>query len=241
MRHLLFQKHSQKFDRNALNLEPYIQFETERITRSRIVLHSIHFHLDKDVLQKIQQAQQTGRNLYISRQFLADLRYYALLDPENHLQSGLTFYTDYLRGGSQEALIRSFISTDGEIFHQIKSHCLERPDFCRQISSAHHWMIAQLLSQLRLKALFRLNRLAWELSWLIVVVMAIPCVVLLMQTSLWMVLALVVLLWLLQRVLQSLLRWLLQRWVLRQLLSGLLSRKPLEKKIAKGILAWLEP
>ncbi len=241
MQHLFSRKQYQKSYRNALNLEPHIQFDIERISRSRVIVHGVRFNLDKDILQRIQDAQQTSCNLYLSQKSLADLRYYALIEQENCLQPGLTFCTYYLRRDSQVALMRSVILTNGEIFHQIKSDCLERPAFCHKIASAHYWLIAQLLGQLRLRTFLKLNQLAWWLSWLIVVLMIIPFVPLLIQTSVWMLLALVLILWLLQRVLQSLLRWLLPRWVMRQLLPGLLSRKPLEKKIAKGILAWLEP
>ena len=243
MPHSISRKHSNKsWERSALNLEPYIQFEQERITRSRVVFHSIRFNLDKDVLQRIQYAQQTGRRLYISRQLLADLRYYALIDPENCLQSELTFYTYYLRGGSEEALIRSVISTDGAVLQQIKSECLEHPDFCRQIASAHYWLIAQLLSQLRIRAFLHVARLAWMLSWLIVAAIALCFVPLLIEVNPWLLLALVLMAWILQRGLQSLLLSLLpsfNRWALRQLLSRLLSHKPLEKKIAKSIFTRL--
>ncbi len=245
MRHHRSRKLSQKnSNRNGLNLESYIQFDRERITRKREVFHSIRFHLDKDILLKIQQARETGDCLYVSRQLLADLRYYALIDGENHLQSGLTFYTYYLQGGSEEALMRSVISTDGDIFHQIQSDCLKRPHFCRQIASAHYWLIAQLLSQLRLEAIVKLNWLSRSLSWLIAAVTVILCIPLLREINPWLLLPLLVLAWLLQVVLQPLLLLFLAtvgRWAFRQLLSALLSRKPLEKKIAKSILARLVP
>ncbi len=243
VRHHLYRRRSHKAsDQQGLNLEPYIKVDKERITRTRVVFHSIRFNLDKDILREIQQAKETGRHIHISRELLADVRYYALIEGENHLQSGLTFYTYYLRGGSEEALMRSVISTDGDIFHQIKSDCLERPNFCRQIASTHYWLIDQLLGQLRLRGLLRLNLLSWELSLLIVAAMVIPFVPQLMQVNLWMLLALVVMLLLLSIGLQRLLRLFLPtvgRWAVRQLLSSLISRKPRSKKIAKGILAWL--
>ncbi len=75
MRHHRSQQLSQEnSDRNGLDLESQITFEAEQITRKRVVLHSIRFHLDKDILLRIQQARETGRHLYISRQLLADLR-----------------------------------------------------------------------------------------------------------------------------------------------------------------------
>jgi len=245
VRHHLNRQHSQKAsDRHGLNLEPYINVDKERISRTRVLFHSIRFNLNKDVLQRVQLAQETGLNLYISRELLADLRYYALVGGENRLQSGLTFYTYYLRGGSEEALMRSVISTDGDIIHQIKSDCLERPNFCRQIASAHYWLIDQLMSQLRLKALLRLNQLSWGLSLLIVAATVIRYIQQFMEANPLLLLAPVLMSWLLQVGLQRLLLLLLptvRRWALRQLLSGLLSRKPLKKKMAKGIMGWLVP
>ena len=245
MHHRLYRENSQKAsNRNGLDLEPYITIDTERITRKRVVFHSIRFNLDKDILKKIQQAKQTGCRLYISRKLLADLRYYVLIDGENRFQSGLTFYTYYLRNDSEEALMRSVISTDGDIFHQIKSDCLERPNFCRQLASAHYWLIDQLLSQLRLGALLRLNLLSWGLSLLITGVIVIPYIQQLMAVNPWLLLTPAVMVLLLQRILQPLLILffpILGRWALRKLLSSLLSRKLLEKKIAKGILGWLVP
>lgn len=240
MRHHHFQQFQENSDLNGLDLEPYIIFEKERISRKRVVFHSIRFHLDKDILLRIQQAQETGRRLYISRQLLADLRDYALVGEENSFQSGLTFYSYYLRGGAADALMRSVISMDGDIFHQIRSDCLERPNFCRQIASAHYWLITQLLARLRLRAFLQLHLLPWGLSLLITGVVIIPLILLLIKVNLWLLLPLVIIAWLLQMVLQRLLRLLLprlRRCVLRQMLSGLLSRKPWEKKIAKGILA----
>jgi hypothetical protein len=63
-----------------------------------------------------------------------------------------------------------------------------------------------------------------------------------MPVNPWLMLPLLAIALLLLVVLQRLLRLFLpnfSRWALRLLLSGLLSRKPLEKKIAKGILARL--
>lgn len=226
----------------ALNLEDCIQFEQERVTRSRTIYHSIRFNLDQDALQKIQYAREIGRRLYISREHLANLGYWALIDPENHLQSSLTFYTYYLQENSQEALMRSVISIDGEVLHQIKRDCLEQPDFCGQIACAHYWLIDQLITQLRIGAVLNLARLAWILSWIIAAVIVLPFIPLLIQVSPWLLLALVLMLWLLHRGLQHLLMVLLplfRRWTLRQLLAGLLSPKPSHKKIAKDILARL--
>jgi hypothetical protein len=244
VQHSISRKHSNKsLKRSAINLEPYIHFEQERITRSRVVFHSVRFNLDREVLQSIQYARDTGRRLDVSPEFLADLRCYALIDPENRLQSDLTFYTYYLEEGSPEAVMRSVISTDGEIFHQIKSDCLEHPDWYCQIVSAHYWLIDQLLSQLRLGRLVYVNRLAQILSWLIAIAVALAFVPLAIEVNPWLLLALVLMAWLLQKIIYKLLRSLLpsfSRWTLRYLLSGLLSHKSLHRKIAKGFLERLE-
>ncbi len=240
MRHYRSQQVQRNSDFNWLDLEPYITVEKERITRKRVVFHSIRFHLDKDILLRIQEAKETGRRLYISRQLLADLRDYALVGEENSFQSGLTFYSYYLRGGVEEALMRSVISLDGDIFHQIRSDCLERPNFCRQVASAHYWLIAQLLARLRLRAFLQLKLLPLGLSFLIIGLVIIPLILLLIKVNLWLLLPLLIIAWLLQMVLQRLLRLLLpifRRLVLRQMLSGLLWRQSWKKKIAKGILA----
>lgn len=241
MPHSISRKHSHKTrEPNGLNLEPYIHFEQERISRSRVVFHSIRFNLDQDVLQQIQSAKEVGCRLDFSPEFLADLRYYALIDSGNHLRSELTFYTYFVQGGYPEALMRSVISTDGEVLHQLKSNCLDYPDFCRQIALAHYWLIEQLLSQLRLRGLVKGDRLVRVVSWLTVVVIALLWIPLLIQVNPWLLWVMLLVALLLQRVLQNLMRLRLpsiSRWIWRKLLSGLLSHKPLEKKIAKGILA----
>jgi hypothetical protein len=172
------------------------------------------------------------------------LRYYALIDSENHLRSELTFVTYFVQGGYPEALMRSVISSDGEVLHQIKSNCLDYPDFCRQITLAHHWLIEQLLSQLHLKSLVKGDRLVRVLSWLIVVAIALLWIPLLIQVNPWLLWVMLLVALPLQWVLQNLLRRRLpsiSRWIWRKLLSGLLSHKPLEKRIAKGFLARFVP
>lgn len=227
---------------SGLNLESCIKFNKEQITRKRVVFHSLHFNLDKDVLLTIQQAQETGRCLDISRTLLADLRAWAMIDGENCLQSALTFYTYYLRGGVKEALMRTVISPDGDIFHQIKNDCLERPIFCRQIAAAHYWLIDQILCQLRLRAIFKFNQLALWISLLITGIVVIVFMPLLMKINPWLLLPLLVISLLLQMILRSLLRVILPiigRGTMGYVLSGLLSRKLWEKRISKSILARL--
>jgi hypothetical protein len=226
MRHQL----PNRFSNNCLDLEPYIEFEKERISRRQFILHSVHFHLDKDVLLKIQQAQARGLRLYISRPLLADLREYALIS------SGLTFSTYYLRGGVEEALMRSVIVADGDVFNQIRSDCLERPNFCRQVASAHYWIIAQMLAQLHLGTFLKLNLLSWLLALLIVGLVIIPLIILLIRVNLWLLLPLLVVALIVSMVLQRLLLPIVRNLMFRQMLSGLLSSQPLAKRFAKGVL-----
>ncbi|NEP13196.1 MAG: hypothetical protein F6K14_23925 [Symploca sp. SIO2C1] len=225
----------------GLNLERYIKINQERI-RSRVLFYSISFHLESEILTKIQQAKQTGSPLDISREFLADVRYSALIDGENGLQTGLTFYTYYWQDGSEEALMRSVISSDGDILHQIQSDCLAEPQFCYQIASAHYWLIEQLLSQLRLGTLLHLNQLAWGLSLVTTAPIVSTNLEKLVQGDPWIWLLPIVMPWLLKLVWQVLLSWLLptiSRWLFRRLLSGLLSANRVEHQMARGILRWL--
>ena len=242
MHQQLNQQHSKKATSGKrLNLERYIKINQEKI-RSRILFHSISFHLDSEVLSKIQQAQQEGISLEISRELLGDLRYWALIHGENCLQTELTFYTYYWQDGFEEALMRSVISTDGDILHQIQSQCLEEPQFCQQIAAAHYWLIEQLLSKLRWERLVHLNQLAWVLSLLSTATIVITNFRELVQGELWMWLIPVVMSWVLKLVWQVLLSWLLPtftRWFLRRLVSGLLSANRVEHQMARGILRWL--
>jgi len=237
-----YRKHSQKaYSQDGLNLEQYIKVEQERVSRFRVLFHGVHFYLDQEVLQKIQQAQDSDRTLEISRQLLADLRYYALVSGENRLQSGLIFLTYYNDQVSYTALMRSFVALDGDIIHQIKGECLENPDFCRQLASAHYWLIDQLLGRLRMGAFLKLNLLSWVLSLLVVAGSMIPNLQEIIENP-WMLLAAVPMSWLLQVGFKRLLILLLptiRSWILRRLLSGLLSTKPRERKIAKDIMTWL--
>lgn len=225
----------------ALNLERYIEVEKERVTRSIILFHGVRFTLDTEALSKIKQAQETGERLEISRQLLADLRYYALIDQVTHLQSGLTFCTYYKSAGSQQALMRSLVATDGDIIHQIKSDCLENSDFCYQLASAHYWLIDQLLGKLNLRLLVKLNLISWLLSLLSVAGTVIPNLER-MQENPWMWLGTALMSWLLQVGIKRLLLLFLptvRRWVLRRLLSSLLSDQSVQRRMAKGVLGWL--
>lgn len=241
MRHHRFQQQTPK---GRLNLEGCINLDQERISRSRALVHGIRFTLDNDSLQDIQTARKTGCRLYVPRDLLADLRYYTLIDWENRLQSGLTFCTYYRRGESEEALMRSVISLEGDILHQIRSDCLEHPNFCQALAAAHYWLIEQLMAQLSLGAFLPLNLLLNLLSWGLALLITAVIVILFIPAFLinpWLLIAPVLGVWLLQLALQGILRLFVptfRPWLLRWMLSGLLSHKPGSTQIARRILAW---
>jgi hypothetical protein len=225
----------------AFNLEPYIQLEQEKIGKTRSLFYGIRFNLDNNSLAEIQSAQATNQTIYIPRQLLADLRYHTLFSQDNGIRSGLTFCTYYHQGVLEEAVMRSLLSLDGDIIHQIKSDCLERPQFCQKMVSAHYWLIDQLLQQLRLRIVFWLEGISWGLSVLTVVLAAIPYIQPLLLNPITLLIP-VLASWLLRLVLKPLLLLLLpfmRRWTVRQMLLGLLSHQSLRHRIAKGILARL--
>ncbi|HBE16923.1 MAG TPA: hypothetical protein DEG17_11755 [Cyanobacteria bacterium UBA11149] len=229
----------------TLNLEGYITIERERISPSRILFHGIRFNLDKDVLLQIQYARDTNRRLQISPELLASLRYYSLIDGENHFQSGLTFCTYYAKENSKEALIQTMISMDGDIVQQIKRDCLDVPHFYRQLATCHYWLIEQLLSQLRLGSFVRLNLAIAILSWLVALLIVGVIAILFISVCLnypWLFLVAIVMTWLLQlgcKWLLGLFLLRIRRWILHRILWGFLSDKPGDKAMAKQILVWL--
>ena len=270
--------HSSHFS-DSIDLEAYIQVEEVKNSQGLVLFRFVRFNLDKSVITKILQARATGQRLYISRNLLAQLRYYALSDGENHhrenrFQSGLTFCTYYpprpprspdqppprspaqpgnensgllprLTGEEPENIVmRSTISLSGDIIHQLRRDCLERPKRCLAIARAHYWLINQLLNQLRIKATRWLNWLAWALSLSIVALVVILNAEYLMPIDSLKLLAPAASAWLLQQGIKRLLRFLwpfVRRWAWRQFLLRFLSPKPLEKKIAQVLLRRVVP
>ena len=231
--------------RQNLAIAACIQIEVEHISRSQFLFHGVRFTLDKETLRHIQQAQQMGDSLKLSRQLLTDLRYYALIDDENRWQSGLTFCTYYKRGSSQEALMRSVIGLDGDIIHQIQRNCLERPNFSHQISTAHYWLIEQVMRQLRFGKYVPLtgliNGLAWGLTLLISMLLVIPFIPVFLNNP-WMLIAVLIMVGLFYmgfRRLFHLLRPTARRWIMRRIVAGFLSSKPRSKRLARRLLSGL--
>lgn len=131
-----------------------------------------NFYLNEVVVDQIQQAQATNCSLQVPSKLLAQLGYYACLNDTQgrKLQSGLTFYSYYFDSlGSLQSQsssdshvkrkIRSFISLDGDIIHQVCKDFLQDSN-CEATILAHYWLSDQLLSSLRTN----LNLLAWELA-----------------------------------------------------------------------------
>lgn len=236
MQHLRFRKRRQHKS-SRVNLDSCIQLVTENITRQRVAFHGIRFYLNRETISQIQQAKANGDRIHISRPLLADLRYYALFDWENNLQSGLTFSTYYQRGKTSQALIRSIMFPDGDAIQQIRSDSLQRPQLALTLTSAHHWLVEQLLRELRPRSSGSWHRLAWVLSALIVAVVALPLLGWLASIHpLWLLLILLipVAIWLLQVGIRGLLHGL---W--HQILFGRFSRRR-TRKLALRMLGWME-
>lgn len=218
-------------------LDAEIQLVTEKITRQRVMIHGVRFHLTSATLQEIMQAKQTGDLLQIPKTLLTNLRYYALLGYPYRLQTGLTFSTYYEQG--QFPLVKSSISLDGNILHQICRDCFTSDEFAYQITSAHYWLTSQLLKQLPLQGKIKFHLMAWLVSLLIAIALLpfyLPTLT--QMTSLgWGMLLLGI--WLFKIVLQYILQWLfplLQGWLLRQLLFGFLGRWETGKQLGWRIL-----
>ncbi|MBZ8183151.1 hypothetical protein [Oscillatoria salina] len=223
-------------------LESCIEIVKEKITRKRVVFHGVNFYLSEAYLEQIELARETGAKLNLSRPFLTDWRYYALFDEQNRFQSGLTFSTYYEQGNSNIPLMRSVISLDGDILHQIANDCLSLPDFALKITSAHYWLIEQLLAQLRLEAQNWLNWFSWGLSLIIVAVTVLGNLEKLLPINPITLLAPLLMAWLLQVGIKRLLLLILphfRRWLLRQLLFGMFSQSPQKRKFVLRLLGRL--
>ncbi|NEO25334.1 MAG: hypothetical protein F6K03_00120 [Kamptonema sp. SIO4C4] len=61
------------------------------------------------------------------------------------------------------------ISLDGDIFYQIEQHCLEDTEFAQTLTTAHYWLIEQLLTRIQLDWKNWLNQLSWGIYFLIII------------------------------------------------------------------------
>lgn len=145
------------------NLASYIKIEEGQF----------FFDLDEQALRKIHQARIMNYPLYVPCCLRILLLRLALLHigvirpnrrkkANTYLLPGLTFYTCYTdhqedqklehtystpNTARKKKLLRSLISPDGDILHQIRSDSLQHPYFL-EISAAHHWLTTQLLNHL---------------------------------------------------------------------------------------------
>lgn len=218
-------------------LDAEVQLVTEKMTRQRVIIHGVRFDLTSATLHKVIQGKETGNLPQFSKYLLTNLRYHALVGFPYKLQTGLTFSTYYEQG--QFPLVKSSISLDGNIVHQICRDCFTSYEFAYQITAAHYWLTSQLLKQLPLRENIRLNLIAWLIS-LLIAILTLP-LYLPFLTSItsfgWVMLLLGI--WLLRVVIQYLLQWLfpsLQSWLLRQLLFGFLGRWEKGKQVGWRIL-----
>lgn len=161
-------------DITRIGVTKYFLLRLSSNTRIKVKVErgEFSFCLNEAIVNQIQQAQATGYYLRIPSKLLVQLGYYACLSDTqgNRLQSGLTFYSYYF--GSLESLqsqslsdsqlnrkMRSVISLDGDVIHQVCQDFLQSPN-CEATILAHYWLSDQLLSSLRTN----LNILAWELA-----------------------------------------------------------------------------
>jgi hypothetical protein len=219
---LLKQGSSRKY-----NLSSYIRIEEGEV----------FFDLNKEALQKIHEVRSRDCSLYIPCDFRLRLLHNTLLKKEVrtlnqrkktkiYLYPELTFYTcysdqqegktlehtDLTPSTTKKKLLRSVISLDGDILYQISRSSLQHPYFS-EISAAHHWLAAQLLSNLHVT-------LSWipKLIWLASTVVYIRYLIEIDKP----VIMRVVVGFLLPLLLRKLWIWLqplITRWVLARILS----------------------
>lgn len=190
-------------------LDSFVEIEKEKIDevqaysdnrrqsnlyRQTFIFHGINFYLDQAKIESIQQTQLYHHRFQISLKLLWELYSYVLKQNRSNVYSGLTFSTYYsdspqetidrvqLRRSdrtSYQAIVRSVIYLDGQIFQQIHSDCLQNAQFAKDVTSAHYCLIESLLSQLNLTTKYS-ARYTW-LSWLISFSIAIACVFVFLQ------------------------------------------------------------
>lgn len=219
-----------------LDLEAYICIQTEKIAPQHAIVRGIEFQLTPERLERVQLAKSRGETLQFKSSFLTKLRNYAISE------STLAFATTYGENAIAETVMRSLISLDGEMTHQVCRHWLEDAELALKISSCHHWLIQQVLRGLYFRPVRSLDGVAWG----IVALIAVGIVALNWQNFLaasaiaWLVLFLI--LWLVQRAIAFILNRLsaeLRRWLLHQMLFGAFSRDRSKRKRALAILGQL--
>ena len=133
-------------------------------SEEEVTYYGVRFHLNSENIPAIMQAQANRNQLQIPATLLADFRYYLLFGQPGGVFSGLSFCSYYQQGEIREALMRSFISLDADSIHQIHQDCLQDAQFALNFTSAHYWLIHQLMRRLRLDATRWVNSAAWGIS-----------------------------------------------------------------------------
>ncbi|MDY6781689.1 MAG: hypothetical protein SW833_03900 [Cyanobacteriota bacterium] len=222
-------------DRN-LDLGDYICIQKETITPQQAIVGGIEFQLTPELLERIQIAKSRRETLYFKSSFLTELRNYAMSG------DAIAFSTFYGESATEEAVMRSLISFEGEMNHQVCRYWLEDAALALQIISCHHWLISQILRGLSLGPVRSHNGIAWGIVALIGAgILAFNWQNFLVAGGTgWLVL--LVFLWLVQRAIAFILNRLspgLRRWFLYQMLFGSFSGTENQRKKALAIVSKL--
>jgi hypothetical protein len=213
-----------------------IEIKQTRLTRRFIVPQSINFHLNKAYLHKIDLAQLNKQKLFLTSTLLADLRYYALLAQHNCLQSGLIFRTYYQEQEQEIAILESVISLDGKIIQKIRGDYLSSFSLLQNLTSAHYWLITEMLQQLPLMSKNNFKWLSWGLALPITILIGYFLFFLFDITFSIHFLMLIIVFLLLKKQLKFYLFYYLYNIVLHQLLFGIFAEKSNKRKIGFALL-----
>ncbi|NJL90516.1 MAG: hypothetical protein HC916_12550 [Coleofasciculaceae cyanobacterium SM2_1_6] len=222
----------------TINLEKYIEFPT--LSKSTDTFAGINFHCHGQMLDKIQQAQQRGDRLHFSKQLRTNLRCCALLGTSSYLQSGLSICTYYHQDGYAEPVMKSLISTDGEVINQISGDCL-RHQLYPQLTTAHYWFLQQITRKLVWQRTLIVDLLAWSIATLLIValILAYPQGII---TNIVALVMAVIIIWILQKILKFLLSFkakAIDQWAIAKFLSFSISPQPWQQKMAKLFLQYI--
>jgi len=222
----------------TINLEKYIEFPAT--TQGIDAISGINFHFNSQIIAKIHQAKQRGQRLYISKQLQTQLRCCSLLGKESYFQSGLSICTYYQQNDCEEPVIKSLLSPDGDMLHQVSSHYLHH-QFCHEITSAHHWLLPQLTRSLA----WQQTRLGDMLAWSIAILLVLGLFLIYPQGITANILAwgiVILVIWGLQRLLRFIFSFgtkSLDQWAIAQFLSFSSSPQPGRQKMARFFLQYL--
>jgi hypothetical protein len=228
--------------RNFFDIDKYIRVEETQDQSEKIVFRHIELHINQQTLKDIIIAKNNRDRLRISPELKTKLRRSvisqgALPNQQAHFLSGLTFYTYYEFAGTEKIMMRSVISSDGDITQQIRRDCLDFPERGLAIATAHHWILEQLIWQLRLKININLDWIPLALATMITFLFVIIGL-LIYHSSInpLTLLALPLMWWLFYQGLELLLKMSLARvkqWIAYQTLLLLLSINPNHQQIEK--------